>query len=111
MGVALPYRAFLVQMLEASIELTRLLENEAFHHADEGSDRMKAYLINDRAGDILYEKLRYYDYIKSKRPPWVQSEERIDEARNILDGQVHRSGHDSGRHLGRHGPAGELGTG
>ena len=68
---ALPYRVFLVQFLEAQTELVRILENEGWHHTGDGTETYKAYLISVKAGDVLYEKLRYYDYVKSKRPAWV----------------------------------------
>ena len=107
---ALPYRGFLVQMLEAQTEMVRILEQVQWHHALDGSDEAKAYLISVRAGDILYEKLRYYDHIKSKRPAWVQRESGDTTSRVLLDGSDNRSEREFWqRRLGR--SVGELGGG
>ena len=110
-AIALPYRAFITQFLDAVTELVRILEVEGWHHADDGSEKRKGYLLAVRSGDILWEKLKYYDHIKSKRPSWVQREGVEPEARPLVDGSTDRRGRGSLGDDGHDGSASQLGAG
>jgi len=79
MAGRLPYRKLLIALLEGQTELIRVMENAQWHHEPPEHEYKISYELAIVTGEMLYERLRYYDYTTSKRPAWARAIETRDE--------------------------------
>ena len=66
------YRSFIHDMAEQLVAAVADAENQGWHHQGEGTPLFQHYLRLCTWADELTTRRAWYDYIKARRPAWVQ---------------------------------------
>ena len=91
------YRYFLQDLLSVCLEVTRVMENDQWHHETD-TERSRAYMSLNALMQDAYERGEQYAYAKSRRKtPTVPVPRHVQQAKDNVGGQLAERYADRGR--------------